>query len=69
MVLTECVNYKDLEYLRNECEDGRRLVFTGKVMNESSLHPVPIISPNRRIQQAINPNQVYVSQPTFVSNE
>ncbi|KAJ2978562.1 hypothetical protein NUW54_g11267 [Trametes sanguinea] len=25
-----CVNYKDLEYLRNECEDGRRLGFTGK---------------------------------------
>ena len=69
VVLTECANYKDLEYLRNECEDGRRLVFTGKVMNESSLHPLPIISPNMCIQQAIHPNQVDVIQPTFVPND
>ena len=26
-----CVNYKDAEYLRDECEDGRRLGFNGKV--------------------------------------
>ncbi|KAI8986106.1 citrate lyase beta subunit [Trametes punicea] len=30
-----CVNYKDLDYLRNECEDGRRLGFTGK----QAIHP------------------------------
>ncbi|PIL22589.1 hypothetical protein GSI_15278 [Ganoderma sinense ZZ0214-1] len=30
-----CVNYKDLEYLRDECEDGRRLGFTGK----QAIHP------------------------------
>ncbi|KAI0754918.1 Pyruvate/Phosphoenolpyruvate kinase-like domain-containing protein [Daedaleopsis nitida] len=30
-----CVNYKDLEYLRDECEDGRRLGFTGK----APIHP------------------------------
>ncbi|KAI0766424.1 Pyruvate/Phosphoenolpyruvate kinase-like domain-containing protein [Trametes elegans] len=30
-----CVNYKDLEYLRHECEDGRRLGFTGK----QAIHP------------------------------
>ncbi|KAI0648001.1 Pyruvate/Phosphoenolpyruvate kinase-like domain-containing protein [Trametes meyenii] len=30
-----CVNYKDLEYLREECEDGRRLGFTGK----QAIHP------------------------------
>lgn len=26
-----CVNYKDEAYLKEECEDGRRLGFTGKV--------------------------------------
>lgn len=26
-----CVNYKDLDYLKEECEDGRRLGFNGKV--------------------------------------
>ena len=26
-----CIHYKDLDYLREECEDGRRLGFTGKV--------------------------------------
>ncbi|KAI0349484.1 citrate lyase beta subunit [Trametes cingulata] len=30
-----CVNYKNLEYLRDECEDGRRLGFTGK----QAIHP------------------------------
>ena len=30
-----CVNYKDPEYLRDECEDGRRLGFTGK----QAIHP------------------------------
>ena len=30
-VFQVCVNYKDPEYLREECEDGRRLGFTGKV--------------------------------------
>ncbi|KAI0667573.1 citrate lyase beta subunit [Trametes maxima] len=30
-----CVNYKDLEYLHDECEDGRRLGFTGK----QAIHP------------------------------
>ncbi|KAI0826860.1 Pyruvate/Phosphoenolpyruvate kinase-like domain-containing protein [Trametes gibbosa] len=30
-----CVNYKDLRYLRDECEDGRRLGFTGK----QAIHP------------------------------
>jgi citrate lyase subunit beta-like protein len=27
-----CINYKDLDYLRDECEDGRRLGFNGKVL-------------------------------------
>lgn len=27
-----CINYKDPGYLRDECEDGRRLGFTGKVL-------------------------------------
>jgi citrate lyase subunit beta-like protein len=26
-----CVDYRDISYLREECEDGRRLGFTGKV--------------------------------------
>ena len=26
-----CVNYKDLDYFKEECEDGRRLGFNGKV--------------------------------------
>ncbi|KAL5501598.1 hypothetical protein ACEPAH_8858 [Sanghuangporus vaninii] len=30
-----CVNYKDVDYLRDECEDGRRLGFTGK----QAIHP------------------------------
>ncbi|KAI0712220.1 citrate lyase beta subunit [Earliella scabrosa] len=30
-----CVNYKDLDHLRDECEDGRRLGFTGK----QAIHP------------------------------
>ncbi|EPQ54754.1 beta subunit of citrate lyase [Gloeophyllum trabeum ATCC 11539] len=30
-----CVNYKDLDYLREECEDGRRLGFNGK----QAIHP------------------------------
>ncbi|KAG9009331.1 hypothetical protein FRB90_008405 [Tulasnella sp. 427] len=30
-----CVNYKDAEYLKEECEDGRRLGFDGK----QAIHP------------------------------
>jgi len=30
-----CVNYKDLNYLRDECADGRRLGFSGK----QAIHP------------------------------
>ncbi|KAG8951365.1 hypothetical protein FRC04_006136 [Tulasnella sp. 424] len=30
-----CVNYKDMDYLREECEDGRRLGFDGK----QAIHP------------------------------
>ncbi|KAL0573478.1 hypothetical protein V5O48_008486 [Marasmius crinis-equi] len=30
-----CIHYKDLEYLKEECEDGRRLGFTGK----QAIHP------------------------------
>ncbi|EIN12833.1 citrate lyase beta subunit [Punctularia strigosozonata HHB-11173 SS5] len=30
-----CVNYKDKDYLRDECEDGRRLGFTAK----QAIHP------------------------------
>ncbi|KAH9933126.1 citrate lyase beta subunit, partial [Epithele typhae] len=33
-----CVNYKDLDYLRDECEDGHRLGFTGK----QAIHPTQV---------------------------
>ncbi|EMD39982.1 hypothetical protein CERSUDRAFT_150852 [Gelatoporia subvermispora B] len=33
-----CVNYKDLEYLKEECEDGRRLGFNGK----QAIHPTQV---------------------------
>ncbi|KAL0066191.1 hypothetical protein AAF712_006816 [Marasmius tenuissimus] len=33
-----CVHYKDLDYLREECEDGRRLGFTGK----QAIHPTQV---------------------------
>ncbi|RPD77769.1 citrate lyase beta subunit [Lentinus tigrinus ALCF2SS1-7] len=33
-----CVNYKDPEYLRDECQDGRRLGFTGK----QAIHPIQV---------------------------
>ena len=60
-----CINYKDLDYLKNECADGRRLGFNGKVLVQirsgrafdwKSSHP----------QQAIHPTQVDVIQSTFV---
>ncbi|KAJ6584766.1 Pyruvate/Phosphoenolpyruvate kinase-like domain-containing protein [Mycena capillaripes] len=33
-----CVNYKDLDYLRDECRDGRQLGFTGK----QAIHPTQV---------------------------
>ncbi|CCM01879.1 uncharacterized protein FIBRA_03950 [Fibroporia radiculosa] len=33
-----CVNYKDLDYLKVECEDGRRLGFNGK----QAIHPTQV---------------------------
>ncbi|KAJ7288480.1 Pyruvate/Phosphoenolpyruvate kinase-like domain-containing protein [Mycena rebaudengoi] len=33
-----CVNYKDLEYLKEECQDGRQLGFTGK----QAIHPTQV---------------------------
>lgn len=32
-----CVNYKDLDYLKEECQDGRRLGFTGKVLTTTAI--------------------------------
>ena len=36
-----CIQYKDKDYLREECVDGRQLGFTGK----QAIHPaqIPII--------------------------
>ncbi|KAI0304346.1 citrate lyase beta subunit [Multifurca ochricompacta] len=33
-----CVNYRDLEFLRDECADGRRLGFSGK----QAIHPTQV---------------------------
>ncbi|KAJ3715530.1 Pyruvate/Phosphoenolpyruvate kinase-like domain-containing protein [Lentinula raphanica] len=33
-----CIHYKDLEYLKEECEDGRRLGFSGK----QAIHPAQV---------------------------
>ncbi|KAJ7065899.1 citrate lyase beta subunit [Mycena belliarum] len=33
-----CVNYKNLEYLKDECRDGRQLGFTGK----QAIHPMQV---------------------------
>ncbi|CAL1713375.1 unnamed protein product [Somion occarium] len=33
-----CVNYKDLKYLEEECQDGRELGFTGK----QAIHPTQV---------------------------
>ncbi|KAJ4491614.1 citrate lyase beta subunit [Lentinula edodes] len=33
-----CIHYKDLEYLKDECEDGRRLGFSGK----QAIHPAQV---------------------------
>lgn len=56
-----CVNYKDHDYLKDECQDGRRLGFTGKVCRDffakDALHG---------LQQAIHPAQVSTIQSTFV---
>lgn len=37
-----CINYKDPGYLRDECEDGRRLGFTGK----QAIHPAQVETVN-----------------------
>ncbi|EIW81318.1 citrate lyase beta subunit [Coniophora puteana RWD-64-598 SS2] len=33
-----CINYKDIDYLKDECEDGRKLGFTGK----QAIHPTQV---------------------------
>ncbi|EGN98040.1 hypothetical protein SERLA73DRAFT_182896 [Serpula lacrymans var. lacrymans S7.3] len=33
-----CINYKDLNYLKDECEDGRKLGFDGK----QAIHPTQV---------------------------
>lgn len=64
-----CVNYKDTDYLREECEDGRRLGFDGKVRNSTLKRRKE--SPHIGLieQQAIHPSQVQLIQETFVPSE
>lgn len=38
-----CVNYKDVDYLREECEEGRRLGFDGKVCNNDTEFAFPVV--------------------------
>ncbi|KAI0926889.1 hypothetical protein AcV5_007566 [Taiwanofungus camphoratus] len=47
--LLVCVNYKDLDYLKEECEDGRRLGFNGK----QAIHPSQVAI----IQSTFVPNE------------
>ncbi|KAG8854304.1 hypothetical protein FRB96_007709 [Tulasnella sp. 330] len=49
-----CVDYKDLAYLTEECEDGRRLGFDGK----QAIHPNQI----ETIQKAFAPSKEEISR-------
>jgi hypothetical protein len=57
-----------MDYLRDECADGRRLGFTGKVFylytSELGHHNTTI-----PLQQAIHPSQIGVIQRTYVPTE
>lgn len=46
MIMQVCINYKDMDYLKDECEDGRRLGFTGKVASS----PIPYILTTQQVQ-------------------
>jgi len=61
-----CVHYKDLDYLKEECEDGRRLGFSGKV-HSLFFFLQDVLLPFS--QQAIHPSQVDTIQSTFVPSE
>lgn len=37
-----CVNYKDIDYLKDECEDGRRLGYNGKVSRTKNTIAGPL---------------------------
>lgn len=53
-----------MDYLKDECEDGRRLGFTGKVTSQALFFfGTQYIS---HLQQAIHPTQVGTIQSTFV---
>ena len=60
------MNYKDLDHLRDECEDGRRLGFTGKVRSPFTVVCEDALNLNGYLQQAIHPSQVDTIQSTFV---
>lgn len=64
-----CVNYKDTDYLREECEDGRRLGFDGKVRNSTFRRRKEFSHISLIEQQAIHPSQVQIIQETFVPSE
>ncbi|KAI0947504.1 hypothetical protein AcV7_009917 [Taiwanofungus camphoratus] len=49
LLVQVCVNYKDLDYLKEECEDGRRLGFNGK----QAIHPSQVAI----IQSTFVPNE------------
>ncbi|KAF8320301.1 beta subunit of citrate lyase [Clavulina sp. PMI_390] len=53
-----CVNYKDPDYLRDECEDGRRLGFDGK----QAIHPVQV----ETIQSTFAPSEKEINRATTI---
>ncbi|KAF5338999.1 hypothetical protein D9611_008696 [Ephemerocybe angulata] len=57
-----CIQYKDKDYLRDECVDGRQLGFTGKVVPVLANWKASILTPP---QQAIHPSQVPIIQSTY----
>ncbi|KAG8773716.1 hypothetical protein FRC12_002348 [Ceratobasidium sp. 428] len=69
-----CVNYKEEDILREECEEARRLGYDGKVKSlyfpdlPDITHSIPF-TPHTHNQQAIHPNQVQIIQSTFIPTE
>ncbi|KIO31355.1 hypothetical protein M407DRAFT_19732 [Tulasnella calospora MUT 4182] len=53
-----CVNYKDPDYLREECEDGRRLGFDGK----QAIHPNQV----QVIQETFVPSEREILRATRI---
>ncbi|KIK59391.1 hypothetical protein GYMLUDRAFT_44737 [Collybiopsis luxurians FD-317 M1] len=53
-----CIHYKDLEYLKDECEDGRRLGFSGK----QAIHPSQV----ETIQKTFVPTEKEIRRAALI---